>query len=205
MIEKWLVKQWGKIDLESLRLRENFHGVSVFVGKQGAGKSVSMLNSALSILKNDKSKQKVYTNINVGHSDFVTLNDVEMTDILNTGSNCIIMIDEIHLYFYSKNRNSQEVIVPFSQLRKRNIIVLGTSQVWFHLDKSVRDQALFLVACRKTWFSLIFKNQWIPTTGYTISEEGNLEIKQVSFTTRFFRQSYLFDLYDSYETIKLQK
>lgn len=180
MIDKKLIQDWGKVDIGSLGLKEPWHGVAVFIGKQGSGKSVSALHACLTTLKNDDSKKVVYTNIFINDDRFIQLNEKEMADTISNkngnGENCILLLDEIHLYYYSKNRNSQEVITPFSQLRKRNIIVYGTSQVWFHLDKTIRDQALFLVPTSQAWFGLYFKNVWVPTTGYKISDEGFLEI-----------------------------
>lgn len=205
MITKDLVKLWGHVDFKSLGYKENKHGFVTFVGPQGSGKSVSMLNTALAILKNDASKDIFYTNIDVADERFIKLDEKELRKKLKNGStrNCGFLLDEAHLYFYTAGRNAQEDLAPFSQLRKRNIIVLGTSQVWFHLDKKIRDQAMYLVVARSTWFGLIFKNTWVRPQDYEITDEGFLEIKRVSFTTRFFRQSYLFDLYNSYETIKL--
>lgn len=204
MITKQLIKDWGKFDYKAYGLKENFHGVAVFVGRQGSGKTISILNTALSILKKDVSKPVVYTNLPVNDERFVFCENREMRERIKKESNCIFLLDEIHLYYNTGSKNPNDVMTPFSQLRKRNIIVLGSSQIWFHLDKKIRDQALYLVVCSKGLFNLWFKNSWVDSKNYRLTEEGFLEILGVDFNSRFWVQRRLFNLYDTTKTISSQ-
>ena len=63
----------------------------------------------------------------------------------NYFNNSIMLLDEIHLYFDSRDfmkKNNRIIQTFFSQLRKRNILLLATTQYILHLDVRIRRQAL---------------------------------------------------------------
>ena len=56
-----------------------------------------------------------------------------------------MLLDEIHIYFDSRDfmrQNNRVIQNFFSQLRKRNILLLATTQYILHLDVRIRRQAL---------------------------------------------------------------
>ena len=56
-----------------------------------------------------------------------------------------MLLDEIHIYFDSRDfmkQNNRIIQNFFSQLRKRNILLLATTQYILHLDIRIRRQAL---------------------------------------------------------------
>lgn len=79
----------------------------------------------------------------------------------------IVLIDEIHTYFPKdgKNKETQQIrddlIAVFSQLRKRNTFILSTAQVYGRLDKSLREQCLYMVTCRVN-INKKLVNEFIP-------------------------------------------
>jgi hypothetical protein len=68
-----------------------------------------------------------------------------ISDNPNYFNNSIMLLDEIHIYFDSRDfmkQNNRVIQNFFSQLRKRNILLLATTQYILHLDIRIRRQAL---------------------------------------------------------------
>ena len=68
-----------------------------------------------------------------------------ISDNPNYFNNSIMLLDEIHIYFDSRDfmkQNNRIIQNFFSQLRKRNILLLATTQYILHLDIRIRRQAL---------------------------------------------------------------
>lgn len=89
----------------------------------------------------------------------------------------IVLLDEIHTYFPKdgKNKATQEIreslIAIFSQLRKRNTYILSTAQVYGRLDKSLREQCLYMIDCAVT-ISNKLKNSFIPEHDIIVDDLG---------------------------------
>src|SRR5690606_32871437 len=69
--------------------------------------------------------------------------------------NSVMVLDEIHVYFNSKNYfkdRQRELDQFFSQLRKRNILLIATTQRFMSVNISVRSQARFLMELEKVVF-----------------------------------------------------
>ena len=49
----------------------------------------------------------------------------------------------------------------FSQLGKRQIYVFSTAQVYGRLNKNLREQCLYMVNCRRSFFTKKFVNDFI--------------------------------------------
>lgn len=130
-------------------------GVQVFCGRQGMGKTISMVKTVLDIKKRFP-KCIVVTNLvlNVDF-DYISFQSMEeLADVL-TGINngiygVVYAIDEIHTYFNaldSKNIPSY-VFTEISQQRKQRKLILGTSQLYLRLAKPFREQSDTLIQCR---------------------------------------------------------
>lgn len=80
----------------------------------------------------------------------------------------IFCIDEIQAYYPkdTKNRGLLDLIDQltgdFSQLGKRQIYVLSTAQVYGRLNKNLREQCLYMVACRRSKITSRVVNDFIP-------------------------------------------
>lgn len=147
------------------------YGHYLFSGSQGSGKTASALWYSEKLAKKYKKKGKsveFFSNIGIGiaidsNNLFDTINSLQPTD----KEIRIVIIDEIHTYFpkdgMSKKQKDQlhKMIALFSQLRKRSCFVLTTAQVYGRLEKSLREQCLYMVAC-KTTVSNKLCNDFIP-------------------------------------------
>lgn len=155
--------------------REIPFGHYMFCGKQGGGKTASML-WYFERLKTQYERKgykisHVYSNFGIGEPiDKISLVDKIFSlpsvkreeKIIN-----FVLIDEIQSYFpkdFSDKGTKQligQLVGCFSQLRKRHCFVLSTAQVYGRLDKTLREQVLYMVHCRKSKLSNKIVNDFI--------------------------------------------
>lgn len=190
-----LITRWsgGKAVIKS----EPF-GHYMFCGSQGSGKTSSVLWYAERLGKKYSKKRlryyneeeekwtkweqpakvKLYSNFGVGR-------DIDKNKLYETIRDFdpyanevrIVLIDEIHTYFPKDHVDKEtkaiqkKLINIFSQLRKRNTFVLTTAQVYGRLDKSLREQCLYMVACKVNMRSRLV-NEFIPADDIICDELG---------------------------------
>ena len=130
------------------------HGFYLAIGRQGSGKTAFITKL---LIDNYSNNRKVYSNYSLFGIDYEKITfdnkrNKNAIDILNVISdnpdyfnNSIMLLDEIHIYFDSRDfmkQNNRIIQNFFSQLRKRNILLLATTQYILHLDIRIRRQAL---------------------------------------------------------------
>lgn len=130
------------------------HGFYLAIGRQGSGKTAFITKL---LVDNYTSDKKVYSNYSLFGIDYKKItfdnkrnkNSTDILEIINDNpdyfNNSIMLLDEIHIYFDSRDfmRHNNRIIQNFfSQLRKRNILLLATTQYILHLDIRIRRQAL---------------------------------------------------------------
>ena len=130
-------------------------GCFIAVGEQGSGKTAFITKLAIDNLKDRD--YRIFSNYTFFNIDFkkITLGNIKekkkgAIDILETldedknyFNNSIVCLDEIHIYldaydYFKKNNRRMQTF--FSQLRKRNILLLATSQDIMNVDIRVRRQ-----------------------------------------------------------------
>ena len=143
----------------------NLYGLYIAVGRQGSGKTLFMIKL---LIDNLKYKSKIFSNINLYNIDRDytkislstredTITDVPlMLDLLDNDINIfndsIILLDEIHKDLDSRDfwsESSRKIQGFFSQLRKRNCLVLATAQYFMLIDNRVRKQCFNVFDMRK--------------------------------------------------------
>ena len=126
------------------------NGFYLAIGKQGSGKTLFTTKLLIDNFKG----QNVFSNYSLFGIPYtkVTLSDrvkdcLNILDELekdpNIFNNSIMMIDEIHLDLNSLDfmrKNNRKLQTFFSQLRKRNILLLATSQYLLNVDIRIRRQ-----------------------------------------------------------------
>lgn len=137
-------------------------GFYLSIGKQGSGKTLFITKLVSENLKD----RKVFSNYHLTKIPYERisfnkeaykeiLDDTEYNNIIdilemlerdvNYFNNSIMLLDEIHVdldsldYMKGSNRKLQKF---FSQLRKRNILLLGTTQYIMNLDVRIRRQCM---------------------------------------------------------------
>jgi hypothetical protein len=130
------------------------HGFYLAIGRQGSGKTAFITKL---LVDNYTSNKKVYSNYSLFGIDYEKItfdnkrnkNAIDILQVINDNpnyfNNSIMLLDEIHIYFDSRDfmkQNNRIIQTFFSQLRKRNILLLATTQYILHLDIRIRRQAL---------------------------------------------------------------
>ncbi len=180
-------------------------GFYLFSGKQGSGKTLMQTKIAFDNYEENPTL-KVFSNYELKGMPFcyVTFNseievNKEKLDILTQldedpdfFNNSIMLLDEIHLYLDSLDfmrRNNRRLQTFFSQLRKRNILLLGTTQYVMNLDIRIRRQCMNVIEMKHIKKD-IFQSDTYDIDGYYTE----------------FKNSHLIDLsgyYDKYNTFEL--
>ena len=123
-------------------------GFYLAIGAQGSGKTLLSVALIFELTKLYP-ERKIFSNIELygiqyERFDFDTL--LENIKLNNSYyDNSIILFDELHIFlnsldFYKKENRLVQGF--FSQLRKRKIIILGTSQYILNVDVRIRRQAI---------------------------------------------------------------
>lgn len=136
----------------------NLYGLYISVGKQGSGKTLFLIKL---LVDNMENKSKIFSNITLYNINRpwtkITLSDRKNTnkdtpiprlldmldDDINVFNDSIIILDEIHKDLDSRDfwsANNRKIQGFFSQLRKRNCLVLASAQYFMLIDNRVRKQ-----------------------------------------------------------------
>ena len=130
------------------------HGFYLAIGRQGSGKTAFITKL---LVDNYTSDKRVYSNYFLFGIDYQKItfdnkknkNAIDILKVISENpdyfNNSIMLLDEIHIYFDSRDfmrQNNRIIQNFFSQLRKRNILLLATTQYILHLDVRIRRQAL---------------------------------------------------------------
>ena len=130
------------------------HGFYLAIGRQGSGKTAFITKL---LVDNYSTEKKVFSNYSLFGIDYEKITfdnkrNKNSTDILKViidnpdyFNDSIMLLDEIHIYFDSRDfmkQNNRVIQTFFSQLRKRKILLLATTQYILHLDIRIRRQAM---------------------------------------------------------------
>ena len=127
-------------------------GSAVFVGFQGQGKTLSMVDYAFRVRK-EFPDCLIFSNIKlfgVDYSFIYSDEDVkEALSVQNGANGVLVLLDEAHLYFGKKTGIGLEVLTAISQQRKDRRRIVFSSQIWEELDISLRKQVKDIYRCKK--------------------------------------------------------
>lgn len=134
-------------------VRGNF-GVYCYCGKQGKGKTYSLVE----YLVDNSKKIKVYSNITdisnvddityfTGFKGLIKIKEDLDSGLINTNKQIIIVYDEIFTELTKGDKLSKPVIDFLCQMRKRKIIFLTTCQEWAELPLSFRRFCRYQIDC----------------------------------------------------------
>lgn len=123
--------------------RNIFSNITLYTGElDNNGNKIHMDYTPISFdIKKEKYKSKI---INGKEVDVIDILDM-IQDDEDYFNDSIMILDEIHIYFNSLDfmrKNNRIVQEFFSQLRKRNILLLATSQFLLYIDNRIRKQML---------------------------------------------------------------
>lgn len=177
----------------------NIHGLFMFCGCQGSGKTISALYFIRMMLQKFP-LIKVRTNISV---DFQHGKIEHWQDIINVHNGDIGQIDfldEAQNWFSSMESKNfpPDMLQEVTQERKKHKVIIGTSQVFTRLAKPLREQTTYLCEPH-TFFGcftvcIVFKPE--------LKDDGTLLKKRFLRMFCFVHDSELRECYDTYERVE---
>jgi len=181
--------------------------IHLILGKQGSGKTLYLVAKAFDYYKKGK---VVYSNVHLNFP-YVKLN---YKDIINCKlENGIVIIDEIHLLLPARNcmsAKSRAICDGFlSMVRKKGLVVYGTTQTERKVDVRFREEKDYLYICKKYAY---INNRWTEVLhnqnlNKNIPIKINLDVQEMfskEIISINFNGNQYFDLYDTSQIITIK-
>ena len=156
---KWYdLFRWLIVDFKERKKNVNVfgeYGFSIFVGKQGAGKTMSMVYY-LYAMKCRYPDCIIVTNFQCDFADRVMRSWRDILTIRNGDKGVIFAIDEIHSEYDSASWRDfpESLLSEISQQRKQRIKIVATSQVYARVAKPIREQCFSVIECKTLFHRL---------------------------------------------------
>jgi ATP-dependent Clp protease ATP-binding subunit ClpX len=184
------------------------HGLTIFVGRQGAGKTVSMVHY-LNKMHRRYPEALIITNFSYAHGDHQMDGWRDFFEYRNGTKGVIFAIDEIHSEFSSAAWKDfpESLLSEISQQRKQRIKIVATAQRYNRVVKQIREQTRTVVRCKTVAGRWTFNLEFDANDFEILSENPTAKkhIKSLGHTS-FVQSDNLRLCFDTYEKIKrLQK
>lgn len=121
------------------------HGLHMYCGEQGSGKTISVVQRLLELEKRYP-RSKVRTNMNYAKEVGPINHWKELVQNDNGIYGQIEVLDEIQTWFSSLQSKDfpPEMITEISQQRKQRKMIVGTAQVFSRIAKPIREQTTYV-------------------------------------------------------------
>ncbi len=203
---RWLLVDFLERDLHRGEFSE--YGFTFFVGRQGAGKTISMVRY-LDVMKKRYPHCLIVTNFQYRQSDYIMTDWRDLLTIRNGTDGMIFAIDEIHSEYDSSKWNDvpEYLLSEISQQRKQRIKIIASAQFFTRVAKPLREQAATVVNC-STWMKRLTRNKEYDALEYALIIDNPLVAKKKIRPLRkfsFVQSDFLRNSYDTYEKIERMK
>ena len=185
-------------------------GLHLYVGPFGAGKTCSMVERAYRLARRYP-QLSIVTNLRLhdfpAHTRILPLSSPE--DILSAPANTLVLIDEIGTIFNSRDFASKQAVPKIlfqhlCQCRKRNMMILATTQRWNFLDKQLRDITATVNVTRShlghPWTRICTVYTY-DAVEYDLAYTNPLYPLRANYSTVYVQSDHLRGLYDTDELI----
>lgn len=201
--ENFSIKLWrfiNRVTLDNIKhLNNRVYGFTLFCGRQGGGKTYCAVKYAFELCKKNKSLLVSNTPLDVpADIEYYYIRNVNEIRYLPEFDSYVILLDEIQTLFDS-NKFDDAFYRLFCQLRKRNIKVVGTAQVFERCALKLREQVHELYFC-KTFFGCLTRcRQYSPF----LNNDGKISNKNtLKLSTNWIVQCDLIrNMYNTYHKI----
>lgn len=205
-LARWLLVDFLERDLHKGEFRE--YGFTFYVGRQGAGKSMSMVRY-LEIMKEKYPKCIIVTNFDYYRADFIMTDWRDLLNIRNGIDGVIFAIDEIHSEYSSKSWNDipESLLSEISQQRKQRVKIVATATFFTRIAKPLREQASTVVSCT-SFLGRLTKNREYDALQYSLIVDNPVAVKRKIKPLRkvsFVQSDAIRSCYDTYEKINRMK
>ena len=183
----------------------DLYGLTIFCGRQGGGKTISMVEY-LDRMKDKFPDCKIVTNFNYIRQDMPFVDWRQFTEVRNGLDGVIFAIDELQNEYNSNSWQDfpEELLSTVTMQRKQRIKIVATSQVFTRVVKQLREQCYEVVEC-KTILGRWTKQKCFDADDYN-SIVDNLTPER-KFKTRkkwkysFIQSNNIRSLFDSYAVV----
>jgi len=126
----------------------NEYGLTMYCGRQGAGKTVGM-TEYLERMRRKYPKVKIVTNYGYIHEDYSMASWEDFFTIRNGLDGVIFAIDELQNEYNSNAWKTfpEGLLSEITQQRKQRIKIVASSQVYTRVVKPLREQTFEVVEC----------------------------------------------------------
>ena len=201
--------RWKIYDLFMLLINGrtfNLFGVSIYCGRQGSGKTISIVEQ-LEKIKEAYPDCIICTNIHYIKQDLPLTDWRQLLEIRNGTKGVVFVIDEVqNEYDNTKWKDFPEGILSvITQQRKQRIKIYLSSQVYTRVVKQIREQCFDVIECKT------FMGRWTRIKCYdaedynTIVDNPTPEKKfkmRKKWKKSFIQSNYIRNLYDSYKVVE---
>lgn len=192
-------------------LQFTMFGVLLFCGLQGSGKSLSAFDLIYNLCV-DFPDVVIISNVNIGFHDYIKYEGIET--VLNTDNGTkgiILFLDEIANQFPSSMSKeiSSDWFTITNMLRKRRLLIIGTTPVFSRISKPFREQFEYVCLCRQSFNGLIQDNYWfrcnVESTIIGDGDEENTHNMQLVKHHWFTISKDIVSRYDTTEVVSVVK
>lgn len=202
---RWLV--WDFLTRKQRDQVFSEYGFSIFTGRQGAGKTVSMVRY-LDLMRKKYPNVKIITNFNYAYADKRMKDWRDFMEIRNGEDGVIFAIDEIHSEYSAASWKDfpEALLSEISMQRKQRVKIVATSQVFCRVAKPIREQAFSVMVCRTYFGRLTFFKEY-DAAEYSTSDTPYKVKKSVKpiWKSVFVQSNALRRSFDTYEKIERMK
>lgn len=200
---RWLLVDFLERDLHRGEFRE--YGFTYFCGRQGAGKTISMVNY-LDRMKERYPDCLVVTNFDYWQSDHLMTDWRDLLEIRNGTDGIIFAIDEIHSEYDSSKWNDipEDLLSEISQQRKQRVKIIASAQFFSRVAKPLREQAMTVVSCN-TFLGRLTVNREYDSLDYAMVVDNPLVVRGKIKPLRkssFVQSDFLRRCYDTYAKVE---
>lgn len=174
-------------------------GCIVFTGRQGAGKTVAMVEQAL-LWQKEYPKSRCITNLAFATEDDELDHWSKLVDYKNGIQGVICLMDEMQNWFSSnQSRNfPPEMLQVITQNRKNRRVIMGTAQSFNRLAKPLREQATEVRKCITLFGCITLVHRVYPE----LNASGDVEKWKHRGFYYFVHTDEIRDSYDTYKVIE---
>ena len=176
-----------------------YKGLVIFEGRQGNGKTISMIEYARRMQK-EYPKCLCGTNLGYTKEDFELDHWSKLVDLKNGKYGIIAVLDELQNWFSSNQSKDfpPEMLQVITQNRKNRRILLGTAQNFYLLAKAIRSQCTEVRRCVTLLGCLTIVRRFEPI----LDSEGNVKEWKRRGMYFYVHDKDLRDSYDTYHVIE---
>lgn len=203
--------RWMLYDLLTMKQRANrfkLFGFTIFCGRQGSGKSTSMVEYLVQQHALHP-KALIVTNFACSVATHRMTDWRDFLNIRNGEDGVIFAIDEIHSEFSSASSNDfpESILSEISQQRKQRVKIVATAQTYSRVSKPIREQAFSVILCH-SYFGRLTTNREYDAAEFATTGDSSYSLRKgvrSIWRHKFIQSDELRNCFDTYEKIERMK